>query len=405
MMKMLMRTRRSRWWYGLVIIVVASAYTAWAFSRPLPLLRPTVPFLSKAQDGNPPTPSLVWPAEQAAVGIIGGITTSHGPEDPVPTASTAKVITALTILKAKPLRLNETGPMITMTNADVTLYQNYASHGGSVVRVTAGEKLTEYQMLQAMLLPSANNIADSLAIWAFGSLPAYQQAAKTFLDQNGVTATQIGSDASGFDPSTTSNAPDLVRIGVLAMQNPVIGQVVAQPTANLPVVGTVKNVNWLLGTAHIIGLKTGNTDQAGGVFISASQIPVNNQPLTLVTAVAGAPTLQVAMADSLKLIQSAQANFPSTKVVKAGDQVGYYSFRGQKVPFAASQDLQLQVWSGKGYIRTAKLEPIRPNSLVGTKVGSEVIFPNAQVKPYLAPLELKSSFEPVPIWWRLSHPF
>ena len=35
--------------------------------------------------------------------------------------------------------------------------------------VAAGEQISQYQALQAMLIPSANNVADSLARWAFGS--------------------------------------------------------------------------------------------------------------------------------------------------------------------------------------------------------------------------------------------
>jgi D-alanyl-D-alanine carboxypeptidase (penicillin-binding protein 5/6) len=39
--------------------------------------------------------------------------------------------------------------------------------------VQLGEELSEYQALQALLLPSANNIAETLARWAFGSIDAY----------------------------------------------------------------------------------------------------------------------------------------------------------------------------------------------------------------------------------------
>ena len=93
------------------------------------------------------------------------------------------------------------------------------------------------------------------------------------------------------------------------MQNPVLAQIVSQPTAsNIPVVNTVKNVNFLLGSNGIVGIKTGNTDQVGGVFISASRITVNTKPVVIVTAFTNAPSLFEALQDSVPLVQSAQAN-------------------------------------------------------------------------------------------------
>ena len=54
-----------------------------------------------------------------------------------------------------------------------------------------------------------------------------------------------------------------------------------------------------LGKDSIIGIKTGNTDQAGGVFLSASKITVNNSPLIVYTAVMQAPTLFDALSQQL----------------------------------------------------------------------------------------------------------
>ena len=50
-----------------------------------------------------------------------------------------------------------------MTAADVAAYASDQRQGQSVVKVAAGEKLTERQALEAMLVPSGNNIAAMLA--------------------------------------------------------------------------------------------------------------------------------------------------------------------------------------------------------------------------------------------------
>jgi len=347
-------------WSGLGIVILVGVYVAWCLLRPMPKLSATILTLPKS---TAPAAKLAWPADgQAAVGILGSpILETHAPQANLPTASTAKLITVLTVLQHKPLALNQPGPMITLTNADVNLYKSYVAKGGSTVPVTAGEQISQYQMLQTILLPSANNMADSLAIWAFGSLQNYATAANDYLAKHGVTNTIIGSDASGFSPSTTSTAQDLVRLGELAMQNPVLSQIVAQPTAaSIPVANTIKNVNWLLGTSGIIGVKTGNTDQAGGVYVAASRITVNHQPLTIVTAQLGAPTLAIALKQSLQLMQSAQANFPIVPVVKKHQTAGSYheKWQNRDITAATNSALNLQLWNGSAYTASTSLKSV-----------------------------------------------
>jgi serine-type D-Ala-D-Ala carboxypeptidase (penicillin-binding protein 5/6) len=55
----------------------------------------------------------------------------------------------------------------------VAAYASGERQGQSVVRVAAGEKLTERQALEAMLIPSGNNIASMLASWGAGSDGAF----------------------------------------------------------------------------------------------------------------------------------------------------------------------------------------------------------------------------------------
>ncbi|MFM1723024.1 D-alanyl-D-alanine carboxypeptidase [Rhodococcus sp. PAM 2766] len=191
---------------------------------------------------------------------------------PRPTASTAKIITALAVLDRKPLAPGEDGPMLTMTEADADLYRDYADRGGSAVAVGAGQELSEYEMLVGMLLPSANNLADTLAVWAFGSLDEYRTAATELVRSLGMTSTTVGTDASGFSPSTTSTARDLTLLAAAAVRHPVVAEIVARDRAVLSGVGAVYNTNSLLGRPGVVGLKTGTTTEAGGVFLFAAKV-------------------------------------------------------------------------------------------------------------------------------------
>jgi D-alanyl-D-alanine carboxypeptidase (penicillin-binding protein 5/6) len=308
------------------------------------------------------------------------------------------------------LALNQPGPTLTLTASDVALHDVYSAQDGSVVPAQAGEQISQYQMLQTLLLPSANNMADSLAIWAFGSLPAYTAAANSYLAQHGLTTTHVGSDASGFSPSTTSTASDLVKLGTLAMQNSVLAQIVGQSTATgIPVAGTIKNVNFLLGSNGIIGIKTGNTTQAGGVFVSASRITINQKPVTIVTAVVGQPSLLDAMKSSQSLILSAQTNFKPVRIITAGTTVDSYIVpwsNGSHVAVIASQNLSFTTWAGStSVMAVAQVKPIPAIASAGQTIGTLTTASSPFSNPQSIPLKLQTAIPKPSIWWRLTHPF
>jgi serine-type D-Ala-D-Ala carboxypeptidase (penicillin-binding protein 5/6) len=408
LMKRFGRPRGELWVMALVVLVLAAAYCAWAVRRPLPAITASQPVV-KARTPLPDGKAAVWPAQgQAALGIVGDSTVStHGHQTPAPTASTAKLITALVVLQARPLQLGQSGPMITLSANDVAIYNGYVAQDGSLVKVQAGEQISEYQMLEAMLLPSANNMADSLAIWAFGSLENYSKAANQYLEDKGLTGTHVGSDASGFDPGTVSTAGDLVRIGKLVMQAPLLAQIVGQPAASgIPMAGNVKNVNFLLGTAGIIGIKTGNTDQAGGVYVSASQVKVNGRPVTIVTALMGSPTLFQALKDSIPLIQSAQANFKTAVIIRPGTVAGSYRLPwGGSVSAVADRNLALSGWAGSDIPFTVSLRSIPADARAGRTVGSLTVKESAVNGRVSIPIILKTAPPEPSLSWRLTHPF
>ena len=390
----------------LLFLLVLGAYSGYCIFRPVKIVSYSP---SSAQLNPTARPSvLIWPiAGQSAIGILGSSSIeTHGAQIQTPTASVAKLITSLLVLKLKPLQLGQQGPTITLNASDVAIYNKYLAEQGSVVPVVAGETISEYQMLEAMLLPSANNMADSLAIWAYGSLQAYSVAANKFVDQNGLSKTHIGIDASGYDPGTVSTAHDLILLGELAMQNPVISQIVNQPSATgIPLTVSVKNVNYLLGSNEIIGIKTGNTNQAGGVFVSGSLANPNGKKVIIVTALANAPSLVTAMQYSLPLIQSSHNNFQTTVLVKAGTVVGNYKLpRGVSVPVVATKDLSVTTWNDSQTTVSVTLRPITnktlSNDIVGT-VSAEQL-PTQTLKSVAVKLE--GSVPQPSTWWRLTHP-
>jgi D-alanyl-D-alanine carboxypeptidase (penicillin-binding protein 5/6) len=156
------------------------------------------------------------------------------------------------------------------------------------VPVAAGERLTERQALQALLLPSANNIAAVLARWSAGSVERFVAGMNATARSLGMTHTRY-TDPSGYDDATVSTAADQVRIVDRAMRLPVFASIVATPSATLPVAGTVHNTNALLGHSGFVGVKTGSDDAAGGCFAFRSVRWIDGKRTTITGVVLGQP--------------------------------------------------------------------------------------------------------------------
>ncbi|MEO8105546.1 MAG: hypothetical protein ABI602_04395 [Candidatus Saccharibacteria bacterium] len=399
--------KRYRLIFLIALMAVLAAYSYHAVRRPLPDLKPAV---SQAQlQSHTLVGKFAWPNYgSAALGLVGADEiVTNGTQKSLPTASTAKILTVLSVLHKKPLTPGQPGPTITLTDADVAIYEVYVAHNGSVVPVRSGEQITEYQMLQAILLPSANNLADSLAIWAFGSLSAYRTYAADYAHQLGLSDTKVGSDASGLAPDSTSTAHDLVLLGKAAMRNPVLAAIVSQASASdIPNVGAIDNVNYLLGTSGIVGIKTGNTDQAGGVFLSASKTIIDGRPVTIVTAVLGAPNLGRALSDSLPLIRSAQTNFSANTLIQPNNVVGHYDVPwGGRVTALSKTALTVTAWNGAIIPVSIRLDPIKASARSGQTIGVMTAQQSQVSNQINSPIVLSKAPPPPSIWWRLQHGF
>jgi D-alanyl-D-alanine carboxypeptidase (penicillin-binding protein 5/6) len=382
---------------GLALLLLIIAFGGFMYTKPLPALKPVNDLVTVKASSV----TLNWPtAPEAAVGAAGyGVLTINGAQTERPIASTAKLITALTVLQRYPLAPSEAGPTLTLSAADIALYSQYQAEDGSVVKVAAGEQISEYQMLEAMLLPSANNIADSLAIWAFGSLPAYTTAANQFVASLGLKNTIVGSDASGFLPGTESTAHDLVLLGENALNSPVLARIVSLKQASLPVAGTVNNVNWLLGTDGIVGIKTGNTDQAGGVFIFGADDQVDaSHNVTIIGAIAGSDNLQDALNSAVPLLDSAKQNFVVSNLVTAEEIIGHYNVPwGNAVPAVSAKPVAAVTWLGAPSKPKPSLNIIRGPQKAGTNVGTISI----KASGVTGNVVLKQAILSPPWWWRL----
>jgi serine-type D-Ala-D-Ala carboxypeptidase (penicillin-binding protein 5/6) len=230
---------------------------------------------------------LTWPTGgQSAIEVVGAGHRTSGPESPVPIASLAKVMTAYVVLRESSLAAGQAGFTMTMTAADARQALADKASGQSFVPVEPGETLTERQALEALLLPSANNIADVLAAHSPGGETAFVHAMNIEAESLHMTQTRY-TDPSGLDPGTTSTALDQLRLARAAMRLPTFAAIVGLRTAVVPIAGSIVNTDSLLGQDGFVGIKTGSTSAAGGCFMFEARQIRAGQPRIVIGAVLG----------------------------------------------------------------------------------------------------------------------
>src|SRR4051812_42009880 len=223
---------------------------------------------------------LPWPSEgQAAVAVAGGATIAYPATGarPAPIASLAKMMTAYQILTDHPLAAHATGPTLRVTAADVRDYRHRAAQQQSVLAVRAGERLSEYKALQALLIPSANNVAAMLARWDAGSVPKFVAKMNATATRVGLTDTHYA-DPDGTSARTASTAVDQLTLAQKAMTLKTFAAIVRQPVATFPVAGSLFNYDYEIGHHGFIGIKTGSHAAAGGCWAFAARRTVDGKP-------------------------------------------------------------------------------------------------------------------------------
>lgn len=231
----------------------------------------------------PPLPHPILP--QRVFVIVDGIPIlARHPDQPWPTASTGKIMTAYAVLHDPALPL--TRPLA-ITAKDVAMENLGYLNGYSEVPLKLGQRYTVEQLLYALLLPSADDAADVLAMHDRGGW-------KGFLSRMNHLAARMGlrhshfTDPAGVSPSNQSSARDLVRLTESALDDPLFARIVATRTYHLRHVGWIGNLNWMLwNVPGSIGVKTGWTSQAGHALVFAAQRSVDGEQVEVIGAILG----------------------------------------------------------------------------------------------------------------------
>ncbi len=188
-------------------------------------------------------------------------------------ASLTKVMTALVALdRCEDLQ----SPVVISQYAIDSLVGTDSSTAGLV----PGEKVTMYDLLNCLLVKSANEAAIAIAEYVGGSVPAFLDMMNEKAKELGCTGTNYV-NVHGLDQEGQyTTAHDMYLICKEAMKDPVFKKIVGQtsytmPKTNMNEERILPSTNLMINSnysdcyvSYATGIKTGTTDDAGRCFVT-----------------------------------------------------------------------------------------------------------------------------------------
>ena len=192
---------------------------------------------------------------------------SKNETEPLPMASTTKIMTSLLALES----------MRAQTNKEVEITEEMVRVEGTSMGLRAGDIVDLNALSQGMLLCSGNDAANAAAIAVAGNTENFiflmNEKAKLIGMQDTKFSTPSGLDKDDHH----STAKDMALLGAYAMENEDFAKIVSQKSMKVKFINpskvvSYKNHNKLLRLYDgCIGIKTGFTKAAGRCLVSCAE--------------------------------------------------------------------------------------------------------------------------------------
>lgn len=266
----------------------------------------------------------------------------HTPFKP---ASTTKVLTALLILEKFAL------------DEKVVIDKDSPFTSGSRIYIIEGEIFTIEQLLNAMLVESANDVAVALAIHHSGSVEAFASAMNAKAKELGALNSNF-ENPSGLDGKNHfSTAYDLALIGKAAMKNETLRSIVKKTSYQIPpsnkqdetrylsnsnkFLYSNSNINYKGKTIDIkydivTGIKTGYTTAAGQCFIASAT--KDGRDLIAVILKSQGKNIYI---DTRSMLDYGFDEFSNINIAKLGDEITTLTIEDKEVQAVLKEDISL----------------------------------------------------------------
>ena len=180
-----------------------------------------------------------------------------------PIASITKLMTALVIMEShKPNEVVTVGKLPTLGTEDQKM------------GLVEGEEITVGELLKALLIYSANDSANALAIYDSGSIEKFADKMNDKARQWGLNNSKF-IEPSGLKAGDLSSASDLIKIASILSVNETFRKITSTATTKVSNQAgrqySLVTTNKILGLGGVVGMKTGYTLEAGQCLITAAE--------------------------------------------------------------------------------------------------------------------------------------
>jgi D-alanyl-D-alanine carboxypeptidase (penicillin-binding protein 5/6) len=299
--------------------------------------------------------------EGAVVDGDGRVLWARSPDVRRPMASITKIMTAVVALEH------------TSLSDVVTVPRDAVAVGQSSAGLVAGEKLTMFELLEAMLVKSGNDAAVTIADQVGGTQAGFVAMMNAKATQLGLADTHYANPHGLDAPGHYTTADNLAVLARYAMTKPVFRDIVRQSTVTIGQGKrrtTLHTTDELLGVYQgMMGVKTGNTNGAGYSVVSAAQ----RQGVALYAIVLGTKSDRQRFLDSKALLDWGFGHYRPEQIANKGSVIAeapVSSYLDVTVPLAVSQDTTIAVLDVDGTIKRTVSVPAVPAPVqIGQTVG------------------------------------
>ncbi len=239
---------------------------------------PVKPEVKAAYTSEPLSPisQQISPPDLTALGVFvldldtGVVLYDKNPHLRLLPASLTKIMTALVALD-----YFSEGTVLKVINGQKSL--------GNTAKLIKGDEFTVSDMLYALLVPSGNDAAVTLAENYPGGYQAFLLKMNQKTTEMGLTNTHFANVSGVESPNHYTTAFDIAMIARNALRRPVFNSIVS--TKNVTINSLkghtypLTSTNTLLGKPGILGVKTGWTPEAGECLVILSS--QNNHPVLI----------------------------------------------------------------------------------------------------------------------------
>jgi D-alanyl-D-alanine carboxypeptidase (penicillin-binding protein 5/6) len=292
---------------------------------------------ASAQTQPPPAPRVEGRAWGVADARTGDVLLAHAGNEPLPIASTTKLMTAYVAIRDLPLE-------------KIVHAQPYEpEYGESLMGLRPGQRISVRDLLYGLILRSGNDAAHTLAIDAAGSERRFVAQMNRYAAALGLAHTHYANPVGLDEKGNYSSALDLMTLTRRLLQIPAFAKIADSRSSVLRSVRPrrrIETIDELLEMAPwVTGVKTGHTFGALYVLVGSGQ----RHGTSLISVVIGAPSDEARFDGNLELLEWGFRQFRRRQPIRAGQDLADPAIRysGGRLPLRAERSLAAGVRRGQ----------------------------------------------------------